>query len=335
MRRLLLLLVTALGGLALAGVAQAATSTLGGTAVVEDGHVKLVSNFADNPATTTNDAGWVSFTGTGVTTFNSITNLGAHFNATDDGCKGGSPRFTIDFAGTTNNVHVYLGTYNAGSGTFDCALNTWLSSGNLVTSTDPRFDLTQFGGPFYGTYAQAQALVGGLTVDEIRFAVDGGWAFDPGDEEQTVLLRNVVINGSLFFGPQAPTGMNPAQTCRALRTAMDAVLAGSFAQMFGDNTTRRNAFGKCVAHYAKLRVAATSSATKACRSEGKRGQELRACVAARAGTTFAVKANAHRRAGLTCATERKASGRAAFKTKYGFGPRKVNAMRRCVAQHLA
>src|SRR5918994_5954860 len=138
MRRLVLL-ITAVAGFALAGVAQAATSTLGGTAVVEGDHVRLVSDFSDNPATTANDAGWVSFTGTGVTTFNSITNLSAQFNVTDDGCKGGSPRFTIDFAGTTNNVHIYLGTLNAGN--FDCALNTWLATGNLVTSADARFDL--------------------------------------------------------------------------------------------------------------------------------------------------------------------------------------------------
>jgi hypothetical protein len=35
----------------------------------------------------------------------------------------------------------------------------WQSTGNLITNTDLRFDSTQFGRPYYGSYSQAVSLV--------------------------------------------------------------------------------------------------------------------------------------------------------------------------------
>jgi len=191
----LILLAAVTASLALVGVAQAATASLFGTAVVEGDHVKMESNFLDNPGTTTNDFGGVNFTGTGVTDFNSLTTLSAEFNVTDDACKGGSPRYSVDFAGTTSNLFVYLGTLNAGN--FDCTANTWIDTGNLLASPDTRFDTSQFaGGTFYDTYAHAKTLLGSMAIDSISFVTDGGWSFDPGDKEQTVLLRKATINAS-------------------------------------------------------------------------------------------------------------------------------------------
>jgi hypothetical protein len=313
MKRLLLLVATLTVAAVYAGAAQAATATLFGTAVVEGDHVKIVSD-TSVPATPADDSGGVSFTDTGVTTFNSITTLSAEFNVTDDACLGGAPRFSIDFAGTTNNVHVYLGTYNATTGQFDCAPNTWIDSGNLIGVAEPRYDLTQFGGPFYGTYAQAQALVGGMTVEAIHFVVDAGWAF--ADQEQTVLLRKVTINSNVFTwgqgnGTQKP---NPARICKALRAADPVAFL-----LWGTNDNKRNAFGKCVSHHAKLKQAAIVAAQNACK--GKTGQERRQCVQARADARFAAKAAKFAAALDSCKAELDA-GRAAFLQKYGKGAKK-------------
>src|SRR5215204_361904 len=127
-----------------ASAAAAGTYTLGGGATVAGDVVTLVSNTGD--ASATNDWSDIQFTNTGVTTFASLTTLSAQFNTTDDGCGLGSPRFVIVFG--SKAVPVYLGTKNA-AGQFVCDTNTWISTGNLIGSS-ATFDLTQFGGPFYG-----------------------------------------------------------------------------------------------------------------------------------------------------------------------------------------
>lgn len=324
----LIVLAAAVAGLAFAGAAQAATATLFGTAVVEGDHVKVVSDFSDNPATTTNDAGGVRFSGTGVTDFNSLTTLGAEFNVTDDACKGGSPRFEVDFAGTTNNLFVYLGTYNAGTGTFDCAANTWIDSGNLLASTDPRFDTSKFaGGTFYDTYAHAKTLLGAMAIEEIRFVVDGGWSFDPGDKEQTVLLRKATVNASVFTWQQAvpPTGLNPAWTCKTFR----AQHPDEFADMFG---TAANAYGKCVAYFAKQRSQAVAQAKVACKKV--KGAKAKArCVTTKAKARYNARARALTAATVACTAERDANA-TTFAQRYGTGKTHRNAYANCVRVKL-
>ena len=328
--RKLVLLTAAVAGLAFAGVAQAGTATPFGSATVELNHVKAVSDtsVASTPA---DDFGGVKFNGTNITglTLNQLMTLSAEFNVTDDSCTQGSPRFEIDFAGTTNNLFVYLGTYSSTTGLYTCTQNTWIDSGNLMTSTDPRFDTSKFaGGAFYSTATQAKALLGTMVIDEIRFVVDGAFA---GDTEQTVLLRKATINAEVFtWLQQLPPGMNAAQFCKSLRTAMGAE---PFRQAWGTNTTKANALGKCVSHFAKMKSGATASATKACQREGKRGQELQTCVAQRSAATLTAKAVALRKAGVTCAKEQKTSGKASFRAKYGVGAAKLNAMKSCIAKH--
>lgn len=313
MKRRLMIFAALLAGLVYAGAAQAATATLSGTAAIEGDHAKIVSDYSDDPGNTANNAGAIAFTGTGVTTFDSIKTLSAEFNVTDDACLGGSPRFEIDFAGTTNNLFIYLGTHNAVTGQFDCTANTWISSGNLVVGNALRYDLTKFGGPFYGTFAQAKALVGALSVDEIRFVVDGGWAF--GDKEQTVLLKTATINDSVFTFQQPAGLLNPAQACKALRAQVGAT---NFVNMWGTNANKRNAFGKCVSHMAKLQSQAVASAQNACKVKGKKGGEHKACVAANAKAQFNSKRSALTAAVTTCAAEKNAN-RSVFLTKYGKG----------------
>ena len=97
-----------------------------------------------------------------------------------------SPRFQINIGG--KNLFIYFGPTPSFSG---CPTG-WTDTGNLIGSTDARFDLTQLGGPFYGTYADALALVGAQPITGIQLVVDGGWS-QP-DKEQTVLVRKVTIN---------------------------------------------------------------------------------------------------------------------------------------------
>lgn len=317
MKRILVVLAALVGTLAYAGVAQAATATLFGSAVVEGDHVKIVSDVSDTDLT--NNSGGVSFTGTGVTDFNSLTTLSAVFNVTDDACLGGSPRFQIGFAETDNNLFVYLGTFNATTGQFDCAPNTWISSGDLIGTpdTDLRYDTSKFAaGTQSNTYANAKTLLGTMTIDEISFVVDGGGSGAFTDNEQTVLLRTATINSSVFEFGTAARMDNPAKICKAMRAEMGEA---AFMAQWGTNANKRNAFGKCVSHHAKMQRQATVAAQKAC--SGLRGQERRQCVATGAAATFEARRAALAARAESCATELRAS-RSAFLQKYGKGAKR-------------
>jgi hypothetical protein len=317
MKRLLVLVAALLGMLAYAGLAQAATATFSGTAVIEGDHVKIVSDFLDDPGNTANNGGAVAFTDTGVSTFSSLSTLSAEFNVTDDACLGGSPRFEVDFAGTDDNLFIYLGGYNPTTGQFDCVPNTWIDSGNLIGVTEPRFDTSKFaglGGTFYDTYAHALAILGGMTIDEIRFVADGGWAFS--DKEQTVLLRTATVNSSTSTFQAPPATLNPARACRALRAQVGRT---DFMNEWGTNTNKRNAFGKCVSHMAKLKRQSKAAAQAIC--AGTNGKAHARCVRSNTVAQFATRRAELVTAVDTCSTELKAD-RGAFLEKYGKGKKR-------------
>jgi len=251
MRRLITAFLV-IGGLTLVPTAVAANATLFGGASTSGGIVTLVSNTGD--ASATNDASGAAFTGTGVTTFSSITTLSTEFNVTDDDCKAGSPRFQIRVQTPSGekNVFVYLGPAPSFTG---CPHNTWIASGNLIGSADGRFDTSQVqAGTQVSTYAQALALVGSLHVTAISLVVDSGFAFD--DKEQTVTVRNVRVNGNTFFAPettppsQPAPHHDPAHVCQTLRADMGT---NAFHAAFGTNHNHANAFGKCVSHMTHLK----------------------------------------------------------------------------------
>ena len=190
-----------------------------------------------------------------MTTFSSIATLSTELNVTDDDCSGGSPRFQIQVQTPSGakNVFVYLGPAPSFTG---CSPNVWIASGNLIGSTDGRFDTSQVqAGTQVSTYAQAQALVGSYQVTGISLVVDSGWAF--ADKEQTVMVRNVKINDSTFFtpggtnpGPGQGNGKSPAKACKQLRADMGV---DAFRAAFGTNHNGRNAFGKCVSKMARMK----------------------------------------------------------------------------------
>ena len=251
MHKLIALFGALVGAVILVPAALAATATpFGGATVAADGTLTLVSNTGDGTAA--NDFSGASFSGTGVTTFSTLTTLSTEFNVTDDDCSGGSPRFQVKVQTPSGekNVFVYLGPAPSFTG---CSQNAWIASGNLIGSTDGRFDTSQVqAGTQVSTYAQALALVGSYQVTGISLVVDSGWAF--GDKEQTVDVRNVKINGSTFYEPagsQPPTsGLNPAQACKKLRTEMGAE---AFRMAYGTNGNGMNAFGKCVSKMARMK----------------------------------------------------------------------------------
>jgi hypothetical protein len=261
MRRLIITAVVLVWAAILAPAAVAATATPFGGATVSGGILTLVSNTGDAGAT--NDASGATFTDTGVTTFSSITTLSAEFNVTDDDCKAGSPRFQVRVQTPSGekNVFVYLGPAPSFTG---CSQNMWIASGNLIGSTDGRFDTSQVQpGTQVSTYAQALALVGSYQVTGLSIVVDSGWAFD--DKEQTVNVRNVKVNGHTFFEPQVTppspaAGLNPAKACAKLRTDMGLT---AFRAMFGTNANGKNAFGKCVSKMATMKNDAARTAAVA------------------------------------------------------------------------
>jgi hypothetical protein len=185
-------LLAAAGGIAallIAGTALAASAPFGGT-IVSGGTATLTSS----PTTPFSGLAFDDATGQ---TVSSLSTLGTDYNATDDTLGGGSPRFQIGVDTTGDgardcNVFVYIGT----PPNFNDAAAGWQSTGNLIGSTDTRYDLSQCGGAFNGTYADMIALVGDDTITGISLVVDGGWSQPDG--EQTIMVDNVSVDGTTY-----------------------------------------------------------------------------------------------------------------------------------------
>jgi hypothetical protein len=140
--------------------------------------------------------------------------------------------------------------------------------------------------------------------------------------------------------------MNPARTCRALRTQLHATV---FAKTYGKNANDRNAMGKCVSATAKTQAKNEASASATCKAEqsdaafasthsgqtfeqtygtnGDRSNAFGMCVSKTAKAASTADSHAIFRAALACKAQQK-SDPSTFKTKYKrFG--------RCVATLVA
>jgi hypothetical protein len=279
-------ILAAAAALALVAPATAATTSLFGAATPEGSAIKLVSDLST--ATTADDFSGINVADLGGLKFEDLDVLSAEYNVTDDGCGGGSPRFQLNIDG--KNVFVYIGPAPSFTG---CPLSSWQSSGNLIGSTDARFDLGQLGGSQTATYAQALAFLTGKTITGAQLVVDSGWFFT--DKEQTLLVRNVLLNTTIVGSTL--NGMNPARACRAQQQLMGGAAFGSF---YGTATSnQRNAFGKCVSTMAKERRSGTlaiaqatiKAAAKTCKANGARGRALGACVRRQSSGVVTVSAN--------------------------------------------
>jgi hypothetical protein len=162
-----------------------------------------------------------------------------------------------------------------------------------------------------------------------------------------VSLRTKLLQSEL----QTET-VNPARLCRAQQASMGSSL---FATAYGENASKRNAFGKCVSTMAHVQHAVVQSAVSQCRDE----QADPTFAANHGGKTFTqfygTNANGSNafvncvlqkiqqltqqvqqqrmNAAKACDAERRQMGDRAFRQKYGTGPGKSNAFGRCVEQH--
>jgi hypothetical protein len=282
MKKLLATLVAAVGGVVLADAAAAATVTLVGQATDEGTHVQLVAG------PTAADFGRVDIAALSIK-LGDLTTLSAEFNATDDGCGAGSPRYTLLLDDGTA-VHVAFGTVTGGA--FTCATtNTWESTGNLVGQLDAcRWHSTGTVSDPCLTAVELAALAD-RTITTVMLVADASWLGSPAfaDNEQTVFVRNLTINDQTFVVPQQPTPprVNPAKFCKAERVRMGAA---AFNELWGTTANDRNAFGKCVSATARAQNPSASqqhqqimAAVKACKARGLTGARLGACVAAHDG----------------------------------------------------
>jgi hypothetical protein len=144
------------------------------------------------------------------------------------------------------------------------------------------------------------------------------------------------------------SGLNPAQTCSAMRTSMTSRL---FVQAFGTNANHRNAFGRCVSLVARAQSAGIVAAASACLLElndanfaathnGQTFQQFYGtnadlsnafgnCVLKKLQATTAQLRRSLVNAAKTCRAMR-SSDPAAFRQRYGTRP---NAFAKCVAAH--
>lgn len=105
--------------------------------------------------------------------------------------------------------------------------------------------------------------------------------------------------GTLAAGPSQADKTNAAKQCRAERGETSATRE-AFAEKYGTNANKKNAFGKCVSQKAR-----------------EEQNERRA---------------ARRQAAKDCRAERKEIGRSAFAEKYGTNRHKRNAFGKCVSR---
>jgi hypothetical protein len=157
-------------------------------------------------------------------------------------------------------------------------------------------------------------------------------------------LAVLAVPAVSFAQSATPTSTTPSaeSQCRQQR---DAIGKTAFADLYGTNATKSNAFGKCVSARAKANSQANSDAAKTCTTEqtadpaafktkygtGKNGKNAYGkCVSAKAKAQSATEQKATISAAKACKAER-ASGPAAFKAKYGTNANKANAFGRCVS----
>lgn len=96
------------------------------------------------------------------------------------------------------NLFIYYGEMPNFTGTTH-------SGTNMIGDPDLRFDMTQIGGAFYDSYANAIALHGTHRVFRASLVLDSGWASD----QRMGLFENANVNGNIW---NAVPGSSPTPT---------------------------------------------------------------------------------------------------------------------------
>lgn len=153
---------------------------------------------------TDNDYSFLRFTPDTRMRFADLNQLVAHYDFTTGNCVAGSLRWQVRIdvgndgvEANDGNLFVYFGDAPAFN---DCDGAASNSGQNLIGNSDARFDLTQLGGPFYGTYADALALIGTDDVLRASLVLDSGWSTD-----QVVTLTGAGVDGSSWTPTPAGT----------------------------------------------------------------------------------------------------------------------------------
>jgi hypothetical protein len=186
--------------------------------------------------------------------------------------------------------------------------------------------------------SSAQVTCTAQQADPNFAATHGGQTFDQyygkGKNDKAAFANCVSVVAKANRRAEQEGRMNPARTCRALRTQLAVAL---FDLSYGKNRNDRNAFGKCVSATARVQAHNELSASTTCAGEqtdpnfadshggqtfdqlyGTNADQSNAfgkCVSSTAKTASTAHTQAVVHAALTCKSERK-SDPAAFKSKY-------------------
>lgn len=150
------------------------------------------------------------------------------------------------------------------------------------------------------------------------------------------------------LGQDAPTTPETPTAQEQCRTERDQMGKATFAQTYGTNRNRSNAFGKCVSARAaateKAAKEAKTNASKECKAEAaadraafdakyrNHGQCVSEKAKAKTTETVEQQVEADVNAAKACKAERRADP-AAFRQKYGTNHNKSNAFGKCVSAH--
>jgi len=242
---------------------QSATKTTT-TTTTTYGPVKFESILADNPAgelftgpsptygTQSNDFAFLSYVPTTPFPFSQLGQLQASYLFTQGDCQGGSLRWSVRLDMTGNGLspddaplYIYYGFPPSDS---PCTGLSDMSGQNLLAAPlrdSLHFELTPWGGPYYGTYNQAIALVGNLNVLRASLVLDSGWVGCPdGDgnpgtydpiagpscQNQALTPSGVTVDGNVFAPNSDATSSTSttgpfASTCNLPPAAIEIVKA--------------------------------------------------------------------------------------------------------------
>ena len=200
-----------IGGTAIAIVLAFATPPVrAGISYSTYGETALTSGPATDPVvlqltsdTSQGHAGYAGIAGqvNGLLTLDTLSQLNAQYEMTTGTINGGAPRFSI--IDTTNNssneMYIYWGTPQPGGSFTDPNVGTWANTGNLADalSSDARIQINGFGGvntgSTYITYAQAEELVGNVSIGYVTVDLDGGFA-----GKQVMITDDFTVNGAVL-----------------------------------------------------------------------------------------------------------------------------------------
>ncbi len=155
-----------------------------------------------------NDSGFLRFTPASPIAFDQIQTLKADYSYVYGDCIGGAVRWQVRIdvgadgvTGNDANLFIYYGAFPNFD---DCSGANGQVNENMVGRSDARYDLGQFFGPFYGTYADALAMIGNLPVLRASLVNDTFGA------DSLVKVNNATFN-DMVFTPQPESTM--AKTC--------------------------------------------------------------------------------------------------------------------------